>query len=452
MKLERIMMVEPRRTARWESGLALPPLGLPLLGTLARREGYKVEVLVDPERVDLSRVDRADLLCLSTMTATAPATYRLADEARARGVPVVMGGAHPSLLPDEALVHADWVLRGEAELSFLGLLNELSRDGDLSAVPGLSYRDDKEVHHNRTASVRPDLDELPPIDTQVVVGGASRLFPGGVITLRTSRRSVAGDPRPRSAGGGGFRHASVDRVASELELRRDQGDRLFFCDEDFCAAPERTADLLSGLLECEAFLPPWTAQVSPAAAHEPELLELMARAGCSSVVIRFTSRPPTQGLRALYPDREAIRGVVRSFCDKGIGVRGLFEVGGDEDRVSSIRQATQIILEEDFKSAQFCIFTPYPGTPLHNAWLRQGRILTCDWSRYDGRHVVFQPAQMSARELMDETFAAWDQIYSLGRTTRWLVEGRWYRALRSLQSGGQARQWHRENQQLLRAS
>ena len=137
MKLQRILMVEPKnRTSHVYSRFALPRLGLPMLGGMIARQGYDVRVVIEEVApLDPRELERVDLLCLSTLTATAPAAYALADRARCRGVPVVLGGAHPTALPDEALEHADWVIRGEAEHALPALLDALAVDGDLGAVP-----------------------------------------------------------------------------------------------------------------------------------------------------------------------------------------------------------------------------------------------------------------------------------------------------------------------------
>ena len=460
MRMERVLMVEPRLASIAGSApSALRGLSLPGLATIAFQKGFPVMVdFGEPLRFEAQRLDRADLLCLSVLTPTAPSGYAVADRARALGVPVVVGGAHATALPEEALQHADWVLRGPADRSFVQLLQVLAQDGDLATVPGLSYRQAGEIRHNLTDNLSVDLDSLPIVDPGVVVGGAAQLFRRGLLTMVTSR----GSRRRRGWAGGEqadpwgsqWAFASPEKVAEELERRRGLGHRLFFLDEDFCLSPARTKELLEHLLTQGSFLPPWVAHVSPDAASDAELLRLMRRAGCQAVQVAFDPVGAALPARGLWQrDRtEEIRWTVQQFRQAEIRVRGVFLWGSDLEGVASLRQTTELAISEDFDSVQFLLLTPFPGTRLFRQLERQGRLLTRDWSRYDAHHVVFQPALMSSVELGEETFQAWRRAYSLRRTTRWLVGGDFQRAALSLATGGQARIWRRQDQELLTAS
>jgi radical SAM superfamily enzyme YgiQ (UPF0313 family) len=142
MKVRKILMVEPRAPGNHVySIIRLPRLGLPILGTLASRRGIEVRIVIEEMvTVDFEEVLGADLLCVSTITSTAPGAYRLADRARAAGVPVVLGGPHVTFLPDKALDHADWVLRGEAEQSFGLFLDMLEQRIGPEEVAGEALR------------------------------------------------------------------------------------------------------------------------------------------------------------------------------------------------------------------------------------------------------------------------------------------------------------------------
>lgn len=455
MKLRRIVMVEPRTTSKNVfSYIRLPRLGLPILGTLAARAGLEVQIYLEQSTaVDPAALAAADLVCLSTITSTAPAAYQLADQARAAGVPVVVGGPHVNFLPEEALAHADWVLRGEAERAFPLFLQMLRSDGDPAAVPGLSWIQAGQVRHSPLAPQPADLDQDVPIpDFSLLVGHQGRWFDRGVIPIQTSRgcphhcRFCSVTPMF----GRRMRHASEERVAEELEQRRGQGSQVFFYDDNFCEPTSRSKRLLDHLLTRDVFLPAPLAQVSVRAAEDLELLGLMRRARFDTVFVGFESIHPEA--LALYRKRQQIddiRQTVSRFHRFGIKVHGMFVAGSDAEGVETIRNTARFAREEGIDSVQFLVLTPLPGTELFEEYDRQDRLLTRDWSLYDTHHAVFQPARMSSYALMTETFEAMARFYSYPRSFGLLLRGRVRLGAISLYARAQVRRWFRENRELL---
>src|SRR5512143_780867 len=122
------------------SRLTIPRLGSVLLGTIMRDRGWDVKVYVEEiAPVDMGAVLSADIVGISTITSTAPPSYRLAATVRAAGIPVVLGGTHVSFLPDEVLDHAEFVVRGEGEVAFPELVEALERGRGFEGIQGLSY-------------------------------------------------------------------------------------------------------------------------------------------------------------------------------------------------------------------------------------------------------------------------------------------------------------------------
>ncbi len=455
MKIQSILMVEPRSPANHVfTRFALPRLGLPILVTIAARKGYGVRIVFEEiAPLDLREVDRVDLLCISTITPTAERAYEIAERARAHGVPVVLGGPHSTALPLESINHADWVIRGEAERAFPQFLDTLAHDGDLSAVPGLVYRRGNDILSNDLDPVPICLDEIPAPDFNLIVGRDPRRFQRGVIPVATSR----GCPHKcqfcsvTSMFGRMMRHASVEHVADELERHRGQGDVVFFYDDNFCASPRRTKELLDHLLTKEVFLPPWIAQVSVRAARDPELLQMMERAGCHTVCVGFESINP--GALALYRKRQNlddIKGAIHRFHKHNINVHGMFVFGSDAEDVDTIRATADFAIAKDIESVQFLVLTPLPGTPLFDQLNEQGRLLTTDWSLYDTHHTVFLPERITPYALMDETLKAMSKVYALKRTLHHLIRGKVQRATISLYAAGQVNAWRRENRRMMR--
>jgi radical SAM superfamily enzyme YgiQ (UPF0313 family) len=133
-------------------------------------------------------------------------------------------------------------------------------------------------------------------------------------------------------------------------------------------------------------------------------------------------------------------------------VHGMFMAGSDAEGVESIHATTRFIIEEDIDSIQFAVLTPLPGTSVFDEMDRQGRLLTKDWSLYDGHHAVFRPARMSACTLMDETITAMSRVYAKRRIPGLLLRGKLKRAMTFLYAGSQVRRWCRNNRHLLKST
>jgi radical SAM superfamily enzyme YgiQ (UPF0313 family) len=242
-----------------------------------------------------------------------------------------------------------------------------------------------------------------------------------------------------------MRYASPERVADELNRHRGRGDQIFFYDDNFCASPNRTKELLDHLLTHDVFLPEWLAQVSVKAARDTELLKMMQRAGCNTVFVGFESIEP--GALDLYHKRQStddIRLAVRRFHDFGIRVHGMFMTGSDAEGVDTIRATADFAIAEDIDTIQFLVLTPLPGTPVFEDLESAGRLLTRDWSKYDTHHAVFRPARMSADQLMSETMQAMQRVYSFKRIIQKVRRRDWLSVKLYLYAHFLARNWTRE--------
>jgi radical SAM superfamily enzyme YgiQ (UPF0313 family) len=454
MKTKNIIMVEPKAPAEHVFSIfRMPRLGLPILGTLAKRRGHNVRIYFEEATpADSAEIREADLLCISTITPTAPRAYELADRAREAGVPVVMGGAHVTFMADEALQHADWVLRGEAEVSFQHFLDMLDGERNPDEVAGLSYRENGVAVHNPKCETPVSMDEVPIPDFSLLVQKKSGWFHRGIIPIQTSR----GCPHEcrfcsvTTMFGRRMRYMTKEHVAEELNARRGQGDYVFFYDDNFCASPKHAKELLDHLLTKNVFLPHFTAQVSVRAANDPELVRLMYRAGCRLVCVGFESiNPASLDLFKKPQTKDDISESIHRFHEAGIQVHGMFVMGADSDTPETIRATAEFVNRESLQSTQFMMLTPLPGTPVYEDMERDGRLLTKDWSKYDAHHAVFRPARMTPNELMLETTAALGRVYSWKRIIGAAVRGDWYRSGLAMYARGQVKTWYRLNRESL---
>jgi len=456
MKLRNIVMVEPKPPGRHVfSRSYVPRLGLPILGTMASMRGIQTRILFEQVTpVKAEELAGAELVCISTTTSTAPGAYRLADRLREAGTRVVLGGSHVTFLPEEGLRHADWVLRGEAETTFDRFLDMVEGTVSPRAVPGLSYQENGQSVHNPLGDGAVQMDDLPIPDVNLVEGRCRSYCHQGVIPVQTSR----GCPHRCSfcsvvaMSGHKMRFASPERVAEELEQRRGQGKTVFFYDDNFCASPARAKRLLDYLLSKGSFLPTWDAQVSVRAARDLELLALMQRAGCRTVFVGFESIQ-AEAL-TLYHKRQSvddIRQAIERFHRYGMWVHGMFVAGADSEDADTIRATAQFAIDEDIDSIQISILTPFPGTLFFDQMEQGGRLLTKDWSQFDGHHTVFQPARMTPGDLARESTQAMSRVYSARRALGLLARGKLRRFLITMYARSQLRWLAKANRQQLPA-
>lgn len=417
----RIRLVEPRPAATNVYDLArLPRLGLPLIGTMLVERGHDAHIYCEVlAPIDLDDVFGADLVGISSTTSTSPAAYRLADALSSSGVPVVLGGPHVSFRPDEALTHAPYVVRGEGEATMVELVEQLERGGPLRGVLGLSFKDSAgEVHHNPSrARCDQQAFEALPIPDLSLIEGHEKMSTKPIMTqwgcpfdcefcsvTTMFSRTV--------------RHRRTDQVLSELSGLC--ADRVFFYDDNFVVNKRRTTELLEAMIAAGLTLP-WFAQVRAdvalrSLAHpEPdeEFLRLMRRSGCRIVMIGIEAISD-EGLASIGKRLRVatVESAIRAFHRHKIAVHGMFVAGLDTDTAVTARATVDFARRLGIDTFQLMVETPLPGTRLWDRVTAESRLLSNDWSLFDGHQVVMRPAQMSPLELQLGVLAAMRRFYS----------------------------------------
>ena len=410
--MEKIILIEPQsKEDHVYKHVRMPRLGLPILGTQLKEAGYNVKMFMGTgDSLPWPQILQAGLVGISTTTATCREAYQIAGMLRANNIPVVIGGMHATFMPEEALRHADYIIRGEAEYSFLPLVRAIEAGSIPEGIPGVSFWRENSQVHNDPMDIRVDMDSLPIPDLTLLANSTSMLS----TPVLTSR----GCPYNctfccvTEVFGRRYRHRSIDSVLEELT--RYRGKNIFFCDDNFAAKPEFTKELLRGIINSGIKLKRWGAQVRVDVARDDELLTLMKRSGCGIVYIGFESiNPATLESYNKQQTVEDIEEAIRRFHEYRIRIHGMFVFGADTDTVDTIRETARFALRSRIDSIQFMTLTPFPNTSFYDKLEAEGRILTRDWSLYDGHHTVFQPALMSPEELQFETTKAMKSFYSL---------------------------------------
>ncbi len=417
LPIRKIVFIEPKAPGNHVySKWGLPRLGTLTLGAILKNAGYEVKVFIEEIKgVDWDYVLDADLVGISTITSTAPRAYEMASIVRKAGIPVFMGGPHVSFLVEEALSHCDYVLCGEAEQAIVPFVEALLCGQGLEAIPGLAWRYGHSVKKNELAGHVMDLDELPFPDFSLVAG--KKKFKGdlSITPIMTSRGCPFGCNfcSVTAMFGRRYRFRSVDNVMEELRFRKPGW--VFFYDDNFAARPAHTKELLRRMID-EKITPKWSAQVRIDVARDPELLELMKKAGCTIVYIGLESINP-KTLEALNKGQtpEQIEEAIRIINSYDIGIHGMFIFGADHDDPATIRSTVKFAKKNKLLSVQFMILTPLPGTHVFEKMAEEGRLLSRDWGYYDAHHVVFEPKGMSPLQLQTLTIKAMLKFYSLHR-------------------------------------
>ena len=391
-------------------------------------KGYDVRVYVeDIHAIDMKEVLSSDLVAISAITSTAPQSYRLADKVREAGGIAVLGGTHVSFLPEEALAHADFVVRGEGEFAFQELVDAIQAGDGFEEIKNLSYLVDGRPVHVPERPKIPNLDVNPIPDYHLITGWR----PGGVVSVATSRGCPFSCTFCSVPGmyGHAFRTHSIERVLQELEVHK-HSTYTFFADDIFTANKKRCKDLLRGMIDRD-LAPRWGAQVRTETVDDPELLKLMQDSGCFNVYVGFESiNPRTLKLFQKKQDLAKIERSIERFHSHDIRIHGMFVVGSDEDDVETIEATAEFALKNDIDSIQFMILTPIPGSPDWDQLYAKGDkyIISKNWQFYDGHHVVHQPRRMSPYELQVGAIDAMAKFYSWRGIAQKVLKGDMYYA------------------------
>jgi radical SAM superfamily enzyme YgiQ (UPF0313 family) len=366
-----------------------PKLGLL---TIAALTPSNIEVTLTDESVQEIDFDKeVDLVGITAMTSTAVRAYEIADTFREKGKCVVLGGIHPSAMPEEAAQHADSVVIGEAE----GIWPELLSDYKSGKLKNFYQR-------KEWASL-----ENLPIPRRDLIKPKSCLLAN---TVQTSR----GCPfncdfcSVSLFFGNTYRFRPIADVVNEVKSLK--GKYLFFVDDNIAGNRQRAKELFKALIP---YKKKWISQATTTFAKDEELLKLAARAGCTAMFIGYESISPAS-LKEVSKSFNIVQHYkegINRMHDYGIHVHGAFIFGFDHDDANIFERTVEFVNDAKLDSAAFAPLTPLPGTPVYRKLMQENRIITRDWNKYGGG-VVFQPKLMSADALSEGIKWAWKMCYS----------------------------------------
>ncbi len=391
-------IVHRAETGIYGKALRYAPLTMPTLAALVPPDlGCEVAVVDEMiERVDFAAP--ADLVAVTGITGTIGRAYEIADRFRARGVKVVLGGVHASVLPDEAALHADAVAIGYAEETWPALLRDAAagrlRPQYRATRPPAGYVVPDRRFVKRSRYMQPDTVEL--------VRGC-----GNKCEYCASRSLYT---------------ATISRPADDVlaEIARLPGKMISFLDPNLVTDLPLAYEFFGKLRALRKW---WVGCATVEVSAHPDLLDLMAASGCKGLLVGFESinQAALESAGKTFNQVSAYRDTIRLLHDRGLIVEGCFVLGFDTDEKSVFEETVRFATSAGIDYVHYTIFTPFPGTDAYKRLEREGRILTHDWSRYNGRHVVFQPSRMSAAELQDGFGRVWRETYRLPSVLRRLA-------------------------------
>jgi radical SAM superfamily enzyme YgiQ (UPF0313 family) len=341
-----------------------------------------VEVTFCDENVDSLHFDGdTTLVAVSAMlTCQMPRAWAIADECRARKIPVIMGGIGTMLHCDESAQHADAVFMGEAEGHMQQVLADL-RAGQLKKV----------YDHMRDF---PAADAIGTARRSILHRERYNFRGVQMVDLVHASRGCRFSCYPcctEFLGGRNFRPRPVDAVVKELESI--DNDRVFFVDNSLAQDDQWEKDLF------RAIAPLKKKWISHPIKDDDEILDLAAKAGCWYVY------------QAVFDTSDTIRNRIRRLKERGIGVEGTILLGLDDHDEDGIKRLVDFLMEIDLDLAEFTVLTPFPHTRARDELEKQGRILHNDWIRYTASEVVYRPALITPDKLAELHQYAWDTFY-----------------------------------------
>jgi radical SAM superfamily enzyme YgiQ (UPF0313 family) len=388
----KILLIKPRWFVhggqyRYLEHVRFTPLSLGILAALS--PGHEV-CIIDGDYDKIPYDKQFDLVGITTTTFTSERAFGIAEKFRQNGAKVVLGGVHPSIMPDECLQHADAVVVGEAEYVWQDLL----RDAEKNALKPV-YKSEKLTDMNDVPIPRRDLLNEPSWFACVQ---ATRGCPNACKYCY-----LPCVPWKQ------FRTRSVELVQEELKQLKQK--LLFFVDDNIFADQEYAMKVFKAM---KPFKKTWAIQAPTTIGDDDEMLDAMKEAGCFNLQIGFQSfnRKSLAQASVDHNRVEKYQALVNKLHDRGMLVTGFFMFGFDADGPDCFDATIEMIKHMDVDDANLYIMTPYPGTPMYAQFEKEDRLLPGKArTQFGWSHAVFKPALMTPEELERGVQHAYDSLY-----------------------------------------
>lgn len=403
----KIKLISPKQTLRpMDSNfkrMMAPPLGLLTVAALTPKEH---EVYIEDENIEkLNLEDDPDLVGITANVDTALRAYQIAFEYRKRGVKVVLGGTHPSSVPDEVSKFGDAVVVGEAEEVWEDLLRDFE-NGEMKSI----------YYHKRIA----DLGKSP-IPRWDLVDRGKYLYYNVMNFSRGCPWKCGFCYNSCKYTHKVYRTKPVENAIAEIKALNVP--HVLFIDDNFIGNPVKTKELLRAMIPLKLR---WSAAASTNVGDDDELLDLMVESGCKSLFIGFetVNQENLEKNRKYQNNVKKYERLIQKLHERGIMVNASLVFGFDDDRGNIFDQTLDWIIKNRVETVTSHILTPYPGTLFQKQMEAQGRIFDWNWEHYNTANVVFEPRGMSAEVLRKGYLRFYKKLYSFKNIWKRRPKGR----------------------------
>ncbi len=406
--LSTITMPEIIRKMTFSRRALFMPLNLAICAAVVP-DGWDVEIVDENVTDQMHRpaADGVDAVGIGAMTTQAGRAYELADGYRRLGVPVILGGIHPSALPDEALQHANIVCKGDAEGTLPRALNDLA-----AAMSPEDGRPGEDAPHKRVYDWRKEPDAPIATPRKDLLNAGDYLVFNPIQTTRGCPHGCTFCTTP-AIFGRKFRRRRVEDIVEEVRAAKENFDtRVFiFSDDDVAGSHRWAMDLFEALRPLNV---KWASQCDILISDNDRLLAAMRDSGCIGLILGLES-PKASTLKEAgkrYVNAGEYLRRIAKIQSYDISIWGSFIFGFDGDDWRDCMNAVRFARRAKLCMSCYPILTPYPGTQIYRRYAEEGRLLTRDWDKYNGATVVFRPDGMSINELRHAQMAAFHEFYT----------------------------------------
>ena len=381
-----------RYKGMFHKGLHSAPITLALLAALIPKE-LEAEAVIYDETAEAIPLDLdADVIAITCITGTSSRCYKFADYFRSLGKIVLLGGVHPTLMPQEAAAHADAVLVGLGEKTFPEALLDI-KNGSL-----------KQIYYGNGCT---DIANRP-LPRKDLLNKKKYITLNTVEAVRGCNHSCTFCAYPAAFGRRVITRPVEDVIA---EIRSFKGKEVVFPDVNLIADVRYAKELFTAMIPLKKW---WMGLTTTAIGHNDELLDLFEKSGCKGILVGFESvNQETQaGINKGVNHVEEYKALMDKLHRKGIMVMGCFAFGADEDGPDVFKRTVELCIDAKIDLPRFSIITPFPGTEFYRELEAEGRIVEHDFAMYDVEHCVFQPKQMTKEDLEAGIAWAWKEAYS----------------------------------------
>lgn len=382
---KKILLIAPSHSVtdhkeqRKGKDLRMPMISLLYIAAMTPQDRYEVDIVEEEvEKLDFNT--ECDLVGITSMTASAYRAYDIAGEFKKRGKKVVMGGIHPTVLPNEAKKYCDSVVIGEAEPVWATVLNDFEKN-KLKPIYKAGVAEDIDAY----PLPRRDLIKNPIVlNIQPIVSSRGCPYCCDFCSVwKFFGRKV--------------RHVSIERVVEDI---KKSGSRNFmFLDDNIIGDRAYAKALLEALIPLKIR---WLGQASISFVKDDELFDLLLKSGCKGLFIGLesVSVEKIKYLKKGMKDLQSTIDAVNKIRERGIAFHASIVFGLDNDDQSIFDKTLEFMFKTKINSASFNILTPYPGTDVYERFKKQNRLITENWKFYDHCTATYIPKNMTVDQLV----------------------------------------------------